>query len=150
MAAATSSPSSNAPRRPTLACIRCAKRKVKCDRQRPCSACVNHKVGCVFQPSPPPPKRHRHVRDQILSERLRYYEQLLQDQGIDPSKLPDTPGFDPRHSSNKDARVVLERITRQTSSSVESEASGTVSKTHLIYGEGRSAFIDKYICSQSV
>ena len=143
MATVSSSPSSSVPSRPTFACIRCAERKVKCDRQRPCSACVNHKVDCVFQPPRPPQKRHRHVKDQILTDRLRYYETLLQEQGIDPSKLPDTPGSDPRHNSSQTMAVVPKEFHLQTPSSNESEATGSVSKTQVIHGEGRSMFVDK-------
>ena len=143
MAATPSSTSLSVPSRPTFACIRCAERKVKCDRQRPCSACVNHKVDCVFQPPRPPQRRHRHAKNQILTDRLRYYETLLQEQGIDPSKLPDTPGPDLQHRLSQTVRVAPKEFQMQTPSSIESEASGGVSKTQVIHGQGRSMFVDK-------
>ena len=143
MAAAPSSTSLSVPNRPTFACIRCAERKVKCNRQRPCSACVNHKVDCVFQPPRPPQRRNRHVKDQLLIDRLRHYETLLQEQGIDPSKLTDTPGSDPRQRSSQIVTVVPKDFQLQTSSPIESEASGSVSKTQVIHGQGRSMFVDK-------
>ena len=131
--------------KPTFACTRCAERKVKCDRKRPCSACMNHKVDCVFQPPRPPQKRHRQIKNQILTDRLQYYETLLQEQGIDPSKLPDTPGSDPRRRPSQTVAVaeVPKELQLQTQSSIESEASGSVSKTQVIHGQGRSMFVDK-------
>jgi Fungal Zn(2)-Cys(6) binuclear cluster domain len=144
MATAVSSPSSITSR-PTHSCIRCADRKVKCDRQRPCSACVKHNIDCVFNPSQPPRKRHKRVNDQILTDRLRRYEALLQAQGIDPSKLPDTLASEPprRSSPPVAVTVVPNEFRSQTSSSVESEPSRFVNKTQIVHGQGRFQFVDK-------
>ncbi|KAK0629655.1 fungal-specific transcription factor domain-containing protein [Bombardia bombarda] len=147
MSTAPSSPSSTftVPSRPTFACIRCAERKVKCDRQRPCGACANHKVDCIFQPPPPPRNRHyRHIKDQkILLDKLRYYETLLQDQGIDPSKLADA--------------ATPDRLSQVATAvaSVQEESlllpSGSVSKTQLVQqGQGRSMFVDNSLWSRVV
>lgn len=129
----SASPSSSIPSRLTYSCIRCANRKVKCNRQRPCSACVKHSVECVFNPSPPSRKRQRRVKDQVLTDRLRQYEVLLQEQGIDPSKLPDTP------------RSELLPKELHTPSSIESEPSRNdeVNKTQVLHSEGRFKFVDK-------
>ena len=137
------SSSSSVPSRAIHSCIRCADRKVKCDRQRPCSACVKHNVACVFNPSPPPRKRHRRVKDQILTDRLRHYEALLQEQGIDPSKLPDTPNSEPRRGSSHTVATVPQEFQLQTPSSIESKPSRSVSKAQVVYGQGRFKFIDK-------
>ncbi|KAI9808350.1 MAG: hypothetical protein M1827_007499 [Pycnora praestabilis] len=141
MATAVSS-SSNTPSRPTYSCVRCADRKVKCDRQRPCSACVKHNIDCVFNISQPPRKRHKRVKDQILTDRLRYYETLLQEQGIDPSKLPDTPDSLPRRRSSCTVAVVPEEFQIQTPSSIESEPNQSISKTQVVHGQGRFKFVD--------
>ncbi|KAE8442681.1 hypothetical protein EG329_002926 [Mollisiaceae sp. DMI_Dod_QoI] len=150
MATALSSPSSSVPSRPTFACIRCAERKVKCNKQRPCSACVNHKVDCVFQPPRPPQKRRRHVNDHILADRLKYYETLFQEQGIDTRKLPDAPGSDLWHRSSQTVTSVPKESHQQTPSSIESEESGSVSKTQVIHGEGRSVFVENSLWSRVV
>lgn len=154
MATAHSS-SSSIPNRPTYSCIRCAERKVKCDRQRPCSTCVKRNVDCVFNHSQAPRKRHRRVKEQILTDRLRHYEALLQQQGIDPSRLPDTipdtipdnrpdtPDSNPRGGSSQTVAVVPEESQLQTPSSIESEPSGCVNKTQLLHGQGRFKFVDK-------
>ena len=110
--------------RPTHSCNRCAARKVKCDRQNPCSACINHNVDCVFTPPPPPGKRHKRPKDknQILVDRLKHYEALLQEHGIDPDKVPDT---------------------RKLPDTPESESSRNISTTQVILGQGRSKIVDK-------
>jgi hypothetical protein len=140
------SPSSSLPSRATYSCIRCSGRKVKCDRQRPCSSCVKHNVECVFNPSPPSRKRNKHVKQQVLTDRLRHYETLLQEQGIDPSKLPDTPKSEPpqptRRSSHT-AAAVPKDFQLHTPSSIESEPSRSISKAQVVQGQGRSNFIDK-------
>jgi hypothetical protein len=129
--------------KPTFACTRCAERKVKCDRQRPCRACANHKVDCVFQPPRPPQRRQKNARNQILTDRLRYYEALLQDQGIDTSRLPDVPSSSPRQKSNQGAIGVAKEPHKQYPPTSEYDASGDVSKTQVIHGEGHSIFVEK-------
>lgn len=142
--ATAASTSSSTPCRPTSSCIRCADRKVKCDRQIPCSACVKHNVDCVFNPSQPPRKRPKRVKYQILIDRLRHYEGLLQGQGIDPSKPPDNPGSAPRRRSSHTRAVVPKEFPLQTPSSPESKPSrGIINKTQVVHGQGRSKFVDK-------
>ncbi|KAK7419938.1 hypothetical protein QQZ08_010641 [Neonectria magnoliae] len=138
MASTPSSPPSSVPSKPNFACIHCAERKVKCDRQRPCSACANHKVDCVFQPARPPRRRRRQVKDQILTDRLRYYETLLQENGIEPT------------SPNQTGVVVPKEFHPHTLASVESEASGSVSKSQVIHGQGRSMFVNNSLWSRVV
>lgn len=137
----------SAPSRPTFACIRCAKRKVKCDRQRPCNGCVSHKVDCVFEPPRPPQKRRKHVQVQLLTDRLNYYETLLHEKGVDPSKLPETltPDSHPGPRSSQTVAVAPKESYQQTPASIgaESEASGIVSKTQVKHSQGRSVFVDK-------
>ena len=65
----TASSFSNILSRPTYSCIRCALRKVKSDRHKPCSACVRHNVDCVFHPSQSPRKRKKRVKVQMLTSR---------------------------------------------------------------------------------
>ncbi|KAK7423029.1 hypothetical protein QQX98_001319 [Neonectria punicea] len=147
MASTPPSLPSSVPSKPNFACIRCAERKVKCDRQRPCSACVNHKVDCVFQPPRPPRRRRRQVKDQILTDRLRYYETLLHEKGIEPTKLSDPQ---PASSPSQTEIVVPKEFHPHTPASVESEASGSVSKSQVIHGQGRSMFVNNSLWSRVV
>ena len=145
------SSSSSTSNRPTYSCIRCADRKVKCDRQRPsCTACVKHNADCVFNPTQPPRKRYKRVKDQILIDRLKYYEALLQEQGIDPSKLPDPPNSEPCRKSSHTATVIPEELPWQTTVSVESEPSRCISKTQVIHGQGHFRVIDNSLWTRVV
>ncbi|KAF0641844.1 hypothetical protein FPSE5266_07085 [Fusarium pseudograminearum] len=58
-----------------LACVLCQHRKIKCDRNTPCSNCVKANVTCT--PSTPAPARKRRRPNQDLQERLARCEQLL-------------------------------------------------------------------------
>jgi hypothetical protein len=80
--------------RPTFACIRCAERKVKCDRQRPCSTCTKHNADCVFNATKSPRKKHKRVKVQVLADRLHQYEALLQKHGIDQNELLNTANLE--------------------------------------------------------
>ncbi|KAI0401937.1 fungal-specific transcription factor domain-containing protein [Xylaria palmicola] len=58
-----------------LACVHCQYRKIKCDRQQPCSNCIKAKIAC--KPSVPAPPHKRRRPNQDLLERLARCEQLL-------------------------------------------------------------------------
>ncbi|MCJ1401443.1 hypothetical protein MMC11_004656 [Xylographa trunciseda] len=136
--------------RTTYSCIRCADRKVRCNRERPCSACVKHNVDCVFNLSQPPRKKHRRVQNQILIDQIKHYEALLQERGIDPSKLPGTPDSEPRRGSSHAAAVVPQEFQSQTPSSVESEPSRCVNNTQVIHDQGRFKFVENSLWTRVV
>lgn len=141
--ATASSSSSSMPNRPTYSCIRCADRKVKCDRQRPCSACVKYNLDCVFNSSQPPRKRQRQVKDQILTDRLRHYEALFQEHGIDQSKLPDTSDSEPRRRLSRNEVMIPRQLQSHNPSFVESEPSRCINKTQVVHGQGLFKLVDK-------
>ncbi|KAK1726585.1 hypothetical protein CaCOL14_004372 [Colletotrichum acutatum] len=58
-----------------LACVLCQHRKIKCDRNTPCSNCIKANVTCT--PSTPAPARKRRRPNQDLQERLARCEALL-------------------------------------------------------------------------
>lgn len=141
--ATVATPSSSKPSRPTYSCIRCADRKVKCDQQRPCTACVKHNADCIFNSSRPPRKRQKRVKDQILADRLKLYEELLQERGIDPSKLPATPNSEPPRTSSHSVAVLPQESQLQTPSSVDSEPNQCIDKAQVVHGQGRPKFVEK-------
>ena len=141
--ATAATPSPSKPSRPTYSCIRCADRKVKCDQQRPCTACVKHNADCVFNLSRPPKRRPKRVKDQILEDRLKLYEALLQERGIDPSKLPATPKPEPPRRSSHTVAVLPQEPRLQTPSSVEAEPSPCFDKAQVVHGQGRPKFVEK-------
>lgn len=63
-------------------CILCQQRKVRCDRQKPCSNCIKARAECV--PSAPiqPRRRRRKLTETDLVGRLRRYEHLLKSHGV--------------------------------------------------------------------
>lgn len=147
----SATPSSNVSSRATFACIRCADRKVKCDRQRPCSACVKHNVDCVFNPVQPPRKRHKRVNTQILTDRLKHYEALLQEKGVDPRKLPDTPQSVDSEQRRKSTPVVQQNdVQLQTPSSIDSPPNRPINKTQVVHEKGRSQFVDNSLWTRMV
>lgn len=74
-----------------LACVLCQQRKVKCDRNFPCSTCSRSGVQCV--PIAAPRQRRRRFPERELLERVRHLENLLRQNNID---------FDPLHTSAVD------------------------------------------------
>lgn len=63
------------------ACQTCTRRKVKCDKLSPtCTTCHKSKLECAYQ-APPPRKRKRKMSGD-LSQRLAYYERILQQHGL--------------------------------------------------------------------
>ncbi|KAF7589373.1 hypothetical protein BBP40_004421 [Aspergillus hancockii] len=52
----------------TPSCVVCARRKVRCDRRDPCSACAKHGVECIYPTHVPPRRRKR----QRLGENHRH------------------------------------------------------------------------------
>lgn len=129
--------------RATYSCMRCADRKVKCDRQRPCNNCSKRNLECVYNTNPPARKRQRRVREQALNERLKYYETLLQAQGLDPKQLPDTPEHDV-DQNNDNTSATADTLTQlQTPSSITSDPERCISKSQLLHSDGRAQFVDK-------
>jgi Fungal Zn(2)-Cys(6) binuclear cluster domain len=94
-------PASSRPRSPQLdnrpalpkgvrgqSCALCQRRKVRCDRKRPCSTCLAKKVECLLMPAKPAKRQRRKISERELFERLRLCEWLLEKNGI----APPTPG----------------------------------------------------------
>lgn len=63
-------------------CVLCQQRKVKCDRQKPCSNCVKARAECVPSVPTVPRRRRRKFSEQDLAARLRRCENLLRKHGI--------------------------------------------------------------------
>lgn len=106
-------------------CVVCHNRKVKCDRNEPCSNCAKSKVECIYRPPPPPRRRKRerdadgsasHDRDK--SRRMSDGENLLNDAVA--SHLP----------------------CRPCSNGSESQKAGT---GRMIIKDGNSVYLDKSV-----
>lgn len=65
-------------------CLLCQQRKVKCDRNEPCSNCIKAGAAkCEAAPQYPPRKRKRRFPEAELLARLRRYERHLRSYGAD-------------------------------------------------------------------
>lgn len=73
-------------------CVLCQQRKVKCDRQKPCSNCIKARAECVASAPTVPRRRRRKFSEQDLAARLRRYEHLLKKNGVkieDDEEVPE-------------------------------------------------------------
>lgn len=68
-------------------CQLCQQRKVRCDKSKPCSNCVRAGVECRVVPPQPPRRRKRRIPERDLVDRLRKYEALLSQNGIEFESL---------------------------------------------------------------
>ncbi|KAI1486546.1 fungal-specific transcription factor domain-containing protein [Biscogniauxia mediterranea] len=88
-----SSHSSGKPPR-VLACVLCQNRKIRCDRNSPCSNCIKANVTCT--PSTPAPARKRRRPNQDLQQRLARCEELLSEYA---TAKPESPSNDSANSN---------------------------------------------------
>lgn len=121
--------------RPTFSCVRCADRKVKCDRLLPCSACVRHKAECIFRPPRPPRRRPKQTADQNIQSRLRHYEALLKDNGINPNTAS--------QDESETTRTTSEYEAAHTPASSLKDNLDSVPKAQLLHDRERSKIVDK-------
>lgn len=63
-------------------CVLCQQRKVRCDKQKPCSNCVKAGAECRVVPPQPPRRRKKRLQERDLLERLKKYEDLLREHNI--------------------------------------------------------------------
>ncbi|OCT48296.1 putative C6 transcription factor [Cladophialophora carrionii] len=132
-----------------FSCIRCFERKVKCDKQSPCSNCVKSKIECIFRVPPAPRRRRKRTQEDLLLARLRKCEDLLKSRGIDI----DNPETQSRAASGP---VTLESppLTQPSSQQLSPAVSGTTgedlifaaseirSSGRLIVDQGKSLFVE--------
>ncbi|KAF3061635.1 hypothetical protein GL218_03348 [Daldinia childiae] len=95
-------------------CVLCQQRKVRCDKNKPCSNCLKANVECRVVPPQPPRRRKKRVPERDLVERLRKYEALLAQNGIEFDSLgPDVKIVDP--GSVEDGDELESEFIRQRS-----------------------------------
>lgn len=63
-------------------CVLCQQRKVRCDKQKPCANCLKAQVECRVVPPQPPRRRKKKPHERDLIDRLRKYESLLSQHGV--------------------------------------------------------------------
>lgn len=131
--------------RKAYSCVRCFERKIKCDKQRPCSVCLRSKAECVARIPAAPRRRARQISDQTLLVRLQHYEDLLRDNGIDfasppvatstANAVPEPSDDDFSTTSQSNPNRILKFRTLPSPGTQEGK---------LIVDHGRARFIEKY------
>ncbi|KFZ24109.1 hypothetical protein V502_01417 [Pseudogymnoascus sp. VKM F-4520 (FW-2644)] len=122
-----------------FACIRCSERKVGCDRQNPCGACVRHNVPCIIRPPKPPRRKREFSKEKLVLERLKRYEALLQERGIDPNQV--TGGSEPENppeSNNFEECETVWRLPMQA----------TIFKPRLVHRQSGTELVDNNLWSR--
>ncbi|KIX93152.1 uncharacterized protein Z520_11209 [Fonsecaea multimorphosa CBS 102226] len=76
----------------TFSCLGCRQRKIKCDRQAPCSNCVKADTPCSFIPPVRGKRKRTKPPREGLHAKLKRYEEMLKSYGanIEPSLDSDT------------------------------------------------------------
>lgn len=86
-------------------CVLCQQRKVRCDKQKPCANCVKANVDCRVVPPQPPRRRKKKPHERDLIDRLRKYEALLSQHGVNFDPI----AHDLKPSENADDVADLEQ-----------------------------------------
>lgn len=122
-----------------LACIRCQRSKVRCDRTMPCSNCVRRGIQCIPGSAVAPRQRRKRFPERELLDRLRAYEALLKQNSID---------FEPLHkdSPSEPASKIAYRDSKSpTSDDDESDAEG-----YLVGSKLERTCVVKIFCTERI
>jgi hypothetical protein len=125
------------------ACVLCQRRKVKCDKNDPCSNCAKSQVECEFRDPLPPRRRKKKQPDAAMIARLKRYENVLRNSGIDPSSLDANGrmGAEPNRYPASENRLSSPRASKAASEpDIQKPRLG-----RLIRKEGRSLYLDKCV-----
>jgi hypothetical protein len=126
--------------KPTFSCARCFERKTKCDKRIPCGPCIKYNVQCIARPRRLS-RKTRIAKDESVDERLKLYETLLRENGINPDQKTGTSIAElPGRISQPE---VLGHSWTSPLDSINSDSQGTVFKPQLIQGQGGTKFVDK-------
>ncbi|ATY65653.1 fungal specific transcription factor domain [Cordyceps militaris] len=126
-----------------LACVLCQHRKIKCDRNTPCSNCL--KAGVTCTPSTPAPARKRRRPNQDLQERLARCEELLKHYATGGSP-PSTTSNHPSLSTPSSAASTTKKEVIDTPSSISTESQTTIQPRYkIIQEDGVTRFMDSRI-----
>ena len=141
----TSAPSS----KPSTAhsCQRCAVRKIRCDKKRPCTACTKADAECEHRVIRPPQRRKRANRNEILNGRLAQYERLLQQKDAGQDALTETSDnkASPSLAINESSSKIRDGSPVQTPNTVIARPLRVSDDTQLLHDQGRSKYLDKLV-----
>ncbi|KAK7420845.1 hypothetical protein QQZ08_010246 [Neonectria magnoliae] len=123
-----------------LACVLCQHRKIKCDRNTPCSNCIKANVTCT--PSTPAPARKRRRPNQDLQERLARCEHLLKQyaDGSVPSPTSQMPQMSSRDDSQSDVSATTPTGSESQLPQLKWKPAGK-----MVKDDGGVRFMDSYL-----
>ncbi|KAH8671545.1 hypothetical protein BX600DRAFT_496224 [Xylariales sp. PMI_506] len=129
-----------------LACLLCQKRKIKCDRQFPCTQCIKSRAQCV-PATLMPRRRRRRFAERDLLDHIRKCEDLLRQNSIkfdplhkDPSaEAPSTHTTEDGSDSDDDQPEIVEH---EPPPRAKLSNSGFVKKTKDFWNNVQHAFAE--------
>ncbi|KAI0202126.1 fungal-specific transcription factor domain-containing protein [Astrocystis sublimbata] len=125
-----------------LACVHCQYRKIKCDRQQPCSNCIKAKIAC--KPSTPAPPHKRRRPNQDLLERLARCEKLLKQYADGNVPAPGEPA--PVPAAPASSASASQHALSAPATTTEPETGASPKPTGKVVEEdGNVRFMDNYI-----
>lgn len=123
-------PSPHPRRKPERSCVLCHRRKIRCDRQSPCLACVRARLTCTYPASDKPVRRVRKATIADVASRISDLEKTIVAASIDqgstargsllphahaatsvglPGSMPVSPHASPQESQELPSEEVLIR-----------------------------------------
>ena len=126
-------------------CIRCFKRKVRCDKKQPCTACVRHNVDCVPRAPNIPRLIKGRTREEALVRRIQLYEALLRKSGVEISTLSADPSSVTQEASGSTSELVGPNISHPSSVETSGESENQYRKSQLVHRHGESKYLDKCV-----
>lgn len=144
---ADTSPAPSSKPAATHSCQRCAVRKIRCNKQRPCNACVKANAECEQRVIRPPQRRKRANRNEILSGRLAQYERLLQQKDTVQNASTETPDHKISSSltTNESISTTKDSSPLQTPNAVIARPLRVSDDAQLLHDRGRSKYLDKLV-----
>lgn len=154
-----------------VSCQECRKKKMKCDKQKPCSACVKNEAECIYlkdsiKPINKPVRRSNSLKTEMLrlKMKLNHAEQLLSAHGINSSpELADDGIFAKYANKDGDEHVsvlldkfqtmiikenAVSRLGLMTGMSLMEKDKELQSLVHPLYNEQKAIF-SKYLQAQT-
>lgn len=109
-----------APQSSSLSCIPCAKRKVRCDRSKPCSHCRRRRGDICEYPLPIVSSRNfpsRVAHDNTQSQRVEKLEHYIRSLGGDPDQVAQSYNTGPTTSEEN----AIQNVPSATEKSIRSQ-----------------------------
>ncbi|MCJ1312246.1 hypothetical protein MMC25_005920 [Agyrium rufum] len=146
-------------------CQRCAVRKIKCDKQTPCGACTKYKAECEFRTLPPPRRKRKADRNDILAVRSQQYKRSLVQKDderngskasaylspVNSSPTYSTASQNAPNFSNSETRANgAIPLSDQVQADTATQPVGFAFETKLVHEKGRSKFLDNGLWTRVV